>query len=168
MSPAEGMIYPIRRRLLQRNKNFGFTLLELIFVAVILAFIATLALPQFRKTFNSLKLQSFVSDVVSFARYAQVKAITDGRPSKLVLDTEQKFLKVEIEGADEEWHLEKSKSIPDFILIDLQDSEGEIIFYSNGTADECSIKVGIPAGKNYAISTESATGYVKVEELSQQ
>lgn len=173
-SPAVGMISPIRKRLHQRNRNFGFTLLELIFVAAILIFIATVAIPQFRKSFNFLGLQNFVSDVVSFARYAQAKAIVDGKTKRLMFDVEGKLLRIEsydvVKKEDEveieDWSLEKSKPIPDFIILtDLQQySENGIKFYPDGTADKATIKITISSGKSYTISVEQATGYVKVEE----
>lgn len=159
------MMSPIRKRLQQRNRNFGFTLLELIFVAAILIFIATLAVPQFRRSFNFLGLQNFVSDVVSFARYAHAKAIMDGNTNRLSFDFENGYMRIESTRDDKQWLLEKSKSIPDFISVDLQDSEGSFKFYSDGTADEASFKISVPSGKTYAISIQSATGYVKVEEL---
>ncbi|MFH1779500.1 MAG: hypothetical protein ABH847_05690 [Candidatus Omnitrophota bacterium] len=159
------MISPIRKRLHQRNRNFGFTLLELIFVAAILIFIAALAIPQFRKSFNFLGLQNFVSDVVSFARYAHAKAIMEGSTNRLSFDVENKYMRIESTRDDKQWQLDKSKSIPDFIAIDLQGGGGNFKFYSDGTTDEASFKIGIPSGKTYAISIQSATGYVKVEEL---
>lgn len=176
-SPAEEMISPISKRQNKRNNKLwltpparagtGFTLLELIFVAAILIFIATLAIPQFRKSFNFLGLQNFVSDVVSFARYAQAKAITEGNTNRLVFDVEAKSLKLEsISG--EEWKLEKFKPMPDFVSVELTDYEEGIKFYPDGTADKATVTIGIPSGKSYVISTESATGYVKVTEPSQE
>lgn len=168
------MISPISRR--QRNKfgfipflrgGTGFTLLELIFVVAILVFVVTLATPQFRKSFDFLGLQNFVSDVVSFARYAQAKAIAGGSTNRLVIDVEAKLLKAE-SLSGEQWKLEKSKPIPDFISIESEDYDEGIKFYPDGTADKTTIKIGIPSGKIYTISTESATGYVKVQMPSQE
>ncbi|KPK39574.1 MAG: hypothetical protein AMJ78_08290 [Omnitrophica WOR_2 bacterium SM23_29] len=158
------MISPIKKRPHQPNRYFGFTLLELIFVAAILIFIATLAIPQFRKSFNFLGQQSFVSDVVSFARYAHAKAIIDENTNRLVFDLENKYMRIESAPDDEQWQLEKSKPIPDFISIDFEDAEGIIKFYPDGTADEASFKISIPSGKTYPVSIHSATGYVKIEE----
>ncbi len=170
------MISPIKRRR-RRNRNYlvtpltnsvaGFTLLELIFVVLILVLIATLAIPQFRKSFNYLGLQNFVSDVVSYARYAQAKAIMDGRTKRLFFDIENKRLRLEGTPDDKIWQIEKSKSMPDFISIDLRDSEDGIKFYPDGTTDKSSIKIGIPSGKSYTITMEPMTGYVKVEEPTQ-
>lgn len=162
------MMFPINKQRKRQNSNFGFTLLELIFVAAILIFIATLAIPQFRRSFNFLGLQNFVSDVASFARYAQAKAIMEGKVTRLAFDIDNKYLRIESTPDDKKWEAEKSKPIPDFISIDLQGIENGIKFYPDGTADKASINIGIPSGKSYTVSTESATGYVKVEELTQQ
>lgn len=169
------MIFQTRQRPLRQNRNYGFTLLELIFVAAILVFIATLAVPQFRKTFDSLQLQNFISDVVSFARYAQSKAITDGTINKLIFNVKEKIFAIETyagiktgdEGTKEKWEEIKSKKMPDFVSVDLEDAKDGIKFYPDGTADKATIKINISSGKNYTISVEQATGYVKVEELPQ-
>lgn len=163
------MISLIRRRHLKRNK--GFTLLELIFVASILVIITALAIPRFTKTFNSLRLKNFVSDIVSFVRYAQANAITGGDVNRVFFDVEKRSVKVErmiaSETEDPNWHPERSKPIPDLIKIESADTEEGIRFYPDGTADEATIEIKDSFGGRYAVSIEASTGYVKVEEEKQ-
>lgn len=170
------MISLTRRRRVQRNKRPGFTLLELIFVAAILIIVSTLAIPRFRKTFDFLQLQNFASDAVSFARYAQAKAIIDGKTHRLVFDSEKKLMKlescVEVKEGDgtegERWDTEKAKLIPDYVSVELEGGKGDIKFYPDGTADKATIKIFAPSGKCYNIFVEAATGYVKFEDIKKE
>ncbi|MDP3786864.1 MAG: prepilin-type N-terminal cleavage/methylation domain-containing protein [Candidatus Omnitrophota bacterium] len=170
------MISQIKMRPSRKSKRRGFTLLELIFVAVILIIITALTVPQFRGTFDYLQLQNLVSDVVSFARYAQAKAITGAEINRLVFDMEKKSLGIDTyagvetgdEGAKEIWERIKYRAIPDFISIELQDSRNAVKFYPDGTADKVTMKVNISSGKSFTISIDPLTGYAKAEESPQQ
>lgn len=152
--------------------NRGFTLLELIFVVTIVAVIVTMALPQFRETFDFLVARNFVFDVVSFARYAQAKAIIKRAPIRLVFDAEKKILKIESYSGTEKigeeeieiWRAERSKQMPDFVSVDLKNVKGGIKFYPNGTADKATITITISSGRSYVVSIEEMTGYVRYEE----
>lgn len=160
----------------QRNRIRGFTLLELIFVAAILIIVSTLAIPRFGKTFNFLQLQNFASDMVSFARYAQARAITEGKKYRVMFDSAEKLMKLqsclEVEKEDgtkgESWNTEKAKSIPDYVTVKLEKGKGDINFYPDGTADEARVEVFVPSGKSYNILIEPATGYVKFEEAKEE
>lgn len=160
----------------QRNRIRGFTLLELIFVAAILIIVVTLAIPRFGKTFNFLQLQNFASDTVSFARYAQAKAITDGKIYRLAFNLEKKTLSIESRveseekdgGEAESWYMEKIKPIPGYVSVELQDGKADIQFYPDGTADKATIEASTPSGKYYKIFVEPATGYVKLEDIKKE
>ncbi len=155
----------------QRNRGPGFTLLELIFVAAILIIVVTLAIPRFGKTFNFLQLQNFASDTVSFARYAQTKAITDAKEHRLVFDTDKRVMRIEsrLETEEEdEWYAEKVKPIPKFVSVELEGVKNDIKFYPDGHADEAIVWVIVNSDKKYKISVEPATGYVKLEEAKKE
>lgn len=162
-------------RRLKRHFSLGFTLLELVFVGLILVLISALAFPQFRKTFNFLISKNFVFDIVSFARYAQAKAIISQVPGRLIFDAERKVMEVQIyegrikEAGDDQvevWHTERSAPIPDTVKIDFK---GEAIkFYPDGTADKSTIAVTLSSGRSYAILVEEATGRVKYEEAFEE
>lgn len=100
----------------------------------------------------------------------------DGTTTRLIFDVEEKTFAIESyagtetgdEGTKEKWEQVKSKSMPDFVSVDLEDTEDGIKFYADGTADKATLRIGIPSGKSYTISTESATGYVKVEEVTEK
>ncbi len=160
------MIYQIKKRRVRANKVSGFTLLELIAVAAILVVIITLAVPLFRKTFTGLQLRNFVSDCVSFCRYAQAEAIIKRNTQRIAFDPEKKYMKIQSMDGETQWQTAKLKRIPASISVELQGLEGDVKFYPDGTADKGLIKIGIPS-KYYAISIEPATGYVKVEELTE-
>lgn len=160
-------MFPIKRRQLPLNRSSGFTFLELIFVVVILVVITALAIPQFRNAFNYLQFQGFVSDTVSFARYGQARAITDRKTDRLSFDLKNGYMMLESSVDGKTWTAEKFKPIPSFVSVTLEGDDGEIKFYPDGTADGKKVTISGPSGKGYVISTEAATGYVKVEELAE-
>lgn len=145
--------------------------MELIFVAALIVIIVSSAAPRFSGTFNSLRTQDFISDITSFARYAQARAVIEGTEKRLIFDREKKIFGVDgyHKGQEEEgyWNREKSRRIPDFISLDLKGKE-KIRFYPDGTAEETFIGISVPSiDKNCLISIEAGTGYVKVEEVKQ-
>ncbi|MFH0771645.1 MAG: hypothetical protein V1933_03400 [Candidatus Omnitrophota bacterium] len=152
----------------------GFTLIELLFVVAILLFVTALAVPRFKGAFDFLRAQDFVFDIVAFSRFAEAKSVSGGGINRLVIDisnrvmTVESFCVTENNGvAKEDWYLEKSRRIPDYLRFDPNEDKITFKFYPDGSSEAAVFKVTTASGKNYIISTEPATGYVKVNESSQ-
>lgn len=152
----------------------GFTLIELLFVAAILLFITALAAPRFKNTFDFLRAQDFVFDVVSFSRFAEAKSVFTREVNRLVIDVGNRVMTVESlyttenDGkVKESWYLEKSRKIPDHLRFDSIEDKIVVKFYPDGSSEAASFKITTDSGKSYIISTELPTGYVKVNESSQ-
>ena len=71
-----------------KRKGTGFTLVEILLVALILSIIAGLAIPSFSSTYAALRLKKTAEELVLLMRYAQNRAITKNRLMRLEFDGE--------------------------------------------------------------------------------
>ena len=155
-----------------RRGRRGFTFLELIFVITLLTILAAVTLPQFRRSFDSLVLQNFVSDFTSLAMYAQAKAVSGSSKTSVDFDLPQKRLLTEDlivlqdpsgENVDQ-WLTGKVKAIPDSVLVDLKEGTGKIVFYPDGTSDSADFEIKGKYGGKYSVLVDPGTGYVNVKQ----
>ena len=155
----------------RRHLRQGFTFLELILVAAVMSILVAVSVPQFRKSFDSLVFQNFISDLTSFAGYAQAKAVTNSSEMRVNIDLQQKRLLLEsrmpsggtLTLGTEEWRIEKTKVIPDSLSVDLKGGSGEIKFYPDGTSDKAEFAVTDRYGIECSVFVEPGTGYVDVK-----
>lgn len=158
--------------LLRRAGNRGFTFVELIFIVALIAIVAAVSIPQFKRSFDSLMLQNFISDFTAFAGYAQAKAVSGGSEVRINIDLPQKRLLTEdhIVSQDdsdqslEAWAAGKERLIPDSVSVDLKGGSGKVTFYPDGTSDKAEFVIGGKYDKKYAVSVEPGTGYVNVKQ----
>ncbi len=68
----------------QRNDRAGFTLIEIVLVVVLLGIIVSMSLPSFRSSYNKFLLEKAGNDLAYLMRYAQSRAITQGKEIRLV------------------------------------------------------------------------------------
>lgn len=155
-----------------RGFTRGFTFVELIFIIALITIITAVSIPQFKRSFDSLVLQNFISDFTALAGYAQAKAVSSGSEVRVNLDLPQKrFLiedRLESQGAygesEVEWEAGKEKRIPDSVLVDLKESADKIVFYPDGSSDKAEFEVSGRYNKKYLVSVEPGTGCVNVKE----
>jgi len=62
------------------HRNSGFTLIELMIVVVLLAIIATIAVPSFQGLIESNRLKSTTNNVLGILNYARSEAVRRGEP----------------------------------------------------------------------------------------
>jgi len=157
---------------LRRAGNRGFTFIELIFIVAFIAIVAAALIPQFKRSFDSLVLQNFISDLTAFAGYAQAKAVSSGSEVRINIDLPRKRLLIEdhIVSQDdsdqplETWAAGKERRIPDSASVDLKGGSGKITFYPDGSSDKAEFGISGKYDKKYAVSIEQGTGYVNVEQ----
>jgi type IV fimbrial biogenesis protein FimT len=69
------------------NKNYGFTLIELIITTLILAIILAFAIPSFKETIDKNQVLVAANDLLSDIRLARNEAITQNTPMTLCSST---------------------------------------------------------------------------------
>lgn len=128
--------------------------MELIFIVALVTIAAAVSIPQFKRSFDSLMLQNFISDFTAFAGYAQAKAVSGGSEVRINIDLSQRLLTAG----------EKQRRIPDSVSVDLKGGAGKVTFYPDGSSDRAEFGISGRYDKKYAVSVEPGTGYVNVKE----
>ncbi|MDB4349329.1 GspH/FimT family pseudopilin [Omnitrophica bacterium] len=156
------MISPIGRRL----NRAGFTLIELILLTVIIATLVAISTPLFRNTYSSLKLRDASFNLAKLINFAQEKAIIEGVPYKLILDTKDAryyFTKLDEAGSGEYKRLEDrlGRVFPLPQGAKLKASKKEIVFYPDGHSEKATITLS-GKGKRIKMSIRGKLGYVEI------
>ena len=84
------------------NKYKGYTLIELVVVMVIIGFVMTLMVPQFREAILTDNLKSTVRKMVGIIKTTREEAIRDQRPYDLRFDLESNIIWVDSPKMSEE------------------------------------------------------------------
>jgi prepilin-type N-terminal cleavage/methylation domain-containing protein len=127
-----------------RNLKRGFTFLELLIVTVIIAILASLALPRFRNTYEQFRLDSFVDRFKKMAETAHELSMLEGKIYKIILSKEPQSFSLWVETRDEQdpfqrlpGNVGRRQNLPEGYLIKAEN--WEISFYPDGSATQTQI-----------------------------
>ncbi len=167
----------MRRTASERRTAGGFTLIELIVVMMIIAILAAGITPMFRDSMVELKNRRVVSDMLATMKYAQERAIADGREYRFCVDpvdgrywVEQFTKRI---GSDKRFApvtegLLRPARLPDnarFAQVEAQSIPGtrakQISFYPSGSCDFASFTVLI-GRERVTVDTKGRVGQLKV------
>ncbi len=151
----------------------GFTLLEIIVVMVIMGIALGLAGVMISKGKGSLEVKTFTKEISAALRYARSHAVTEKKMYCLVIDQEERVLRLfydKKKGEEDEesgkFSLVMSKPIPDEIEVILQDDDSEepcIEFFPLGQSTGGVLEISNEEGTTYLISINMITGKLEVE-----
>ena len=81
----------------------GFTLLELVVVVMLIGIMTGVVVPLYRDSLRSMRTDRAVTDLITAIKYAQERAVTDGREFRLYIDeSNQAYWLSAYAGADSE------------------------------------------------------------------
>jgi len=80
------------------EQNYGFSLIELIFVITILSFISMISLPSFNNLINQYQKNSYTNELVSFIELAKREARRYGMSCSIKIDDKFNYVNQEKEG----------------------------------------------------------------------
>ena len=148
------------------KKSYGFTLIELIVVLVIIGIIAGVAVPRFAGSYDTIRFRKMMSGLVSFLRESRIKALGTAGVYHVTMDLHRGFC----------WNDDKETLIlPGNIEIftDKIEAQNERLkvfaFFPNGTALE--EKVGFACDRMVAVLHVEPLGglaYFKTDEVMEQ
>jgi len=147
---------------------WGFTLVELLLVVVIIGILIGLSAPLFRKSYDNFQLTDSAKNFVSLMRFAQVSSIVDRRRFRINFDSQKSkyWLTKESDPANPDafsrihGKFGRTVMVPKQIKIEFADDN--ITFCPDGTADEVVIYFSNRNNKFYTCLTEGQTGYVRL------
>ncbi len=143
---------------IRRSGKRAFTLIELLFVIVIMGILAGIALPNLRKAFNNLQLNNFSAELDSSMNYLRQRSIVDANIIYLVIDNEKKEYWVVLQGNIKRL---KTYKVPEGITIETQ--QKEVAFYPDGSIDKVTISLSNADKQRVVLTTEGIFDGVKVQ-----
>ena len=146
--------------ILATGKIKGLTFIEILFVIIIIGILTGISLPQFRKTFNTLQLNSFSREFQAFMNYLCQRSIVEG---KII------YLNIDIDNGKREYWAQvkgeinrlKTYKVPDQMKIETQ--QKQIMFYPDGSIDKTTIKLINPDNRYVNLTTKGVFGGVKLQ-----
>jgi prepilin-type N-terminal cleavage/methylation domain-containing protein len=107
----------------------GFSLIEILLVAILISILIVLFIPNFRKTYQRLRLEFFAQRVMSFCRTAQNYALTKGKRIMMVIPSEGDKLIIEFSPKEvKELKIPKEYEMETDIWHAIFDGFGAILF----------------------------------------
>lgn len=141
----------------------GYTFIEVFIVIIIIGILVGISLPNLKRSFNELQINSFTRQLQGFMNYLHERSIVEGKIIYLDIDKENKEYWAKIKEAEGRL---KTYPIPQGIDIELNkkvDSENkEIIFYPDGTIDKVTVRIS-NRDKQIILTTEGSFGKVKAQ-----
>jgi len=166
--PAGGRVRPARPHLARCRSAPGFTLLELILVALVLAVLLGGALPQFRQRWVGLQVERVAFELAQSLRAARALAVTQGTPVAWIWDPDDRevWLGTPQDGGavvPVPGRLGRPRALPDRVtLVVLQEAQPveRVSFFPDGTSQPTELRVGHEDIVRYSIDVYQATGRV--------
>jgi len=159
------MILPIGRRL----SKSGYTLIELILLAIIILIIVGISTPQFRKTFSDLELKETSYSIAKLISFAQEKSILEATSYKLILNVDEaRYYLVKPDPKREGRYIRLKKRFgKTFLLprgVSLKSDKKEVLFYPDGHSEKATITLR-GKEKKLKLIIKGNLGYVQIKEI---
>ena len=148
----------------------GFTLVELVVVAVVLGILVAAVMPRYNATASRLAAEQDATDISRLLRYGRERAVSQGRTVAFVWDAGDRQGRLGFEDVGGAWtawteRLAYTRVIRDTFAVQLVDGEAapleRVRFYPDGTADAAHVTLTLGT-RVYAIDVDSATGQVRL------
>ena len=136
----------------------GFTLIEILFVVIILSILIGFSIPQLRKTYENLELNNFARELSFFMNYLCEQSIVMEETIYLNIDNDNKKYWASVKS--DKLKL-KTATIPDDIKLETQ--QKQIAFYPDGSIDKVMIKVLNASSQYLSLTTKGVFGSVKIQ-----
>ena len=151
---------------------WGFTLIELVLVTLLVMVLAGLVSPLFKKTFRNLEAQNAASNLAKMINYGQEMAVIEKRNYRLDIDYERggyylmKWDEAAPSGAayaNVQGRYGRTFYIPDRFKMTSTDSN--IVFYPDGRSEEAEIRIADKDGRAHIISIRAFAMETEINEI---
>jgi type II secretion system protein H len=142
----------------------GFTLVEVILVAVVLALLLAAVVPRFQQTAQRLQTEQAAFALTQLLRYAHERAVAQGEAMVWVWDAEARRARLALlaEDGQRQWlteHVARSRPIHEYITVTLAREGAEVdtvTFSPDGTSEAATLRVARQPF-SYTITLDAAT-----------
>ena|SRR3989338_8355195 len=153
-----------RKSKIQNRKFVGFTLVEVILVAVVLGLLLTAAVPRFQQTAQRLQTEQTAFALTQLLRYAHERAVAQGDAMVWVWDAEARQAYLESVQGDNppqriKENVARSRPIRGNITVSLvrEGSEVDTVTFSpDGTSEPATLQVSQPPF-SYTVTVDAST-----------
>ena len=156
-----------RRKILSGSGESGFTLLELIVVALIIALILGISYPSMSRGTNILNLRTTSRDVLNTFRYAREKAISEQTSMLLIVNRGENRLELaNILGETiSSYTLPKGVQIQQMTRAgsEIQNEAMTIRFTPNGNLENVRIRIVADGGSRMQVVSDPLRGGARIE-----
>lgn len=151
-------------RIGKKKSSHAFTFLEILFVTIILSILVTIALPNFKNSYDDLRFNNIAWDVYTLLNYAKDKAIVEQQVFRVNMDqvSRKVWLSTKIEDGFVEIKdtLVKVKKLP--VGVEIKSTSDVVEFFPDGQVLGDDIILSNQAGKTITLE-KKVYGY-KIEE----
>jgi general secretion pathway protein H len=152
---------------MNRNRNNGFTLIEILIVMLILAVVMTVTYPSLSRGATTLRLRATGRDILNTLRYARTKAVTEQSRMIITVNREKQEL-ILTDGLGEggrTYRLPQHVKIQRMALAGTEILDGPMLihFLPNGSSDSAEILLKSDAEASLTIVSDPITGGARIE-----
>jgi general secretion pathway protein H len=152
---------------MNRNRDQGFTLLELMIVVLIIALALAVSYPSLTRGASSIHLRTTARDVLNTFRYAREKAVTEQKGMRVAVDRVKQELVLTDDLGDEgrTYVLPKDVKIQRMALAGNEVMEGPLLvrFLPNGGSENAEVLLTSDTGSSLRVVTDPITGGARVD-----
>ena len=138
-----------RKSKIENRKCVGFTLVEVILVAVVLGLLLTASVPRFQQTAQRLHTEQTAFALTQLLRYAHERAVTNGRSVVWVWDETARRARLAVveEDGQRQWlteHVARSRPVRGEITVTLAREGAEVddvTFFPDGTSQPATLQI---------------------------
>ncbi len=141
----------------------GFTLIEVVLVAIVLAILLTATVPRFQQAAQRLHTEQTAVDLMQLLRYAHELTVAQGEAIAWVWDSDTRQARLaRVADVGRQWLTEpqaRSRAIDDEISIEGTQDVDAVTFFPDGTSEPATLHVA--SGRNaYTLTVDAATSQV--------
>jgi general secretion pathway protein H len=153
---------------MDRERDQGFTLLELMVVVVVIALTLAVSYPSLSRGTSIIRLRSTARDVLSTFRYAREKAVTEQKGMRVAVnqDKQELILTDDLGEGSRTYSLPAEVKIQRMVFAGKEVVEGPMVirFLPNGSSENAEVWLRSKTGSNLRIVTDPITGGAQVEQ----
>jgi prepilin-type N-terminal cleavage/methylation domain-containing protein len=152
---------------MKRDRDQGFTLLELMVVVLVMAMALAVSYPSLSRGISSVHLRSTARDILSTFRYAREQAVTEQTGMRVAVDRDKQELVLtdDLGEGSRAYVLPKDVRIQRMAVAGKEIVEGPMLvrFLPNGSSENVEVWLKSDTGSYLRVVTDPITGGARVE-----